>query len=197
MTDLAGVIRSLLFSRSMEPSPVASSVERLDDGTFHVDYHDPDHVYLVTVRQVPRIRIPLEQTVLVGEVAGVRAELVQVSLANHVEVVLDAEQGPSREAASDDFAAAYRRWEEQAEPGAPPPWPGEQFGNVALAVSDDIGTAYHLVSGQTGGMGTEWEVRWSFRPTPPATAGRLTLDFTPPAGESVRVELPLPPADQG
>lgn len=192
MTDLAGVIRSLLFRHSGEPEPVTRSVERLDDGTFHVDFDDPEHVYLVTVREVPRIRLPLEHPVLVGEVDGVRAELLRVSLANHVEVVLGAEQGPSREAASTDFAAAYRQWEEQVEPGAPPPWPGERLGTTALVVSDDVGTPYRLASGQTGGEGTEWEVRWGFRPTPPATARRLTLDFTPSAGESVRIELPLP-----
>ncbi|MBE1485355.1 hypothetical protein [Plantactinospora soyae] len=194
MTDLAGVIRSLLFRHPTESSPVPGSVELLDDGTFHVDYHDPEYVYLVTVRQVPRVRLPLDRSMPVGEVAGVPAELVQVSIANHVDVLLDAGPGPSRDAASNDFAAAYRQWERQAEPDTPPPWPGEQLGAIALAVSDDVGTSYRRVSGQTGGPGKEWQVRWSFRPTPPATAGRLTLDFTPPAGAAVRIDLPLPPA---
>ncbi|GAA2361464.1 hypothetical protein [Dactylosporangium salmoneum] len=195
MTALEDVIRALLFRRpGVEPEPRARSVERLDDGTFHVDYHDPDHVYLVTVRQIPRVRLPLERPAPVGQVGGVRAELVQVSLANHIEVVLDAEPGPPREAALDAYLTSYGQWAERAEPGSPPPpQPGEQFGRIALAVSDDSGTAYRLASGQLGGTGMEWTVRWLFRPTPPVTARRLTLDFTSPAGPPVSISLPLPP----
>lgn len=193
MTDREDVIRALLFRRPRaEPEPLAGSVERLDDGAFHVDYHDPDHVYLVTVRQVPRIRLPLERPVLVGEVAGVRAELVQVSLANHIEVTLDAEHAPPRETALSDYMALYRQWEERAERGSPPPpQPGEQFGRIAVTISDDLGTRYRRASGEFGGMGTEWVVRWLFRPTPPATARRLMLDFTSPDGTPVKVNLPL------
>ncbi|MFG2045237.1 hypothetical protein [Dactylosporangium sp. NPDC048998] len=197
MTDLEGVIRALLLRRPWaEPEPVSRSVERLDDGTFHVDYHDPDHVYLVTVRQIPRIRLPLERPLIVGEVDGVRAELLQVSLANHIEVTLDAEQGPPRGAALNDYATSFKRWAERAGHGSPPPpSPGEQFRRIALAISDDSGTPYRLASGQFGGTGTECLAWWGFRPTPPEIARRLTLDFTSPAGTSVRVNLPLPPFD--
>lgn len=192
MVDLEDVIRSL-FRQPTGPTHENRSVERLDNGAFHLDYYDPDHVYLVTVRQVPRIRLTLERPLLVGSVAGVRAELVQVSLANHIEVVLDAEQGPPREAASSSFMASYRQWEGQAERGSrPPPWPAEHFRRIALTVSDDIGTPYHLASGLIGGTRTEWEVRWLFRPTPPVTARRLTLEFTPPTGAPVKIDLSLP-----
>jgi hypothetical protein len=139
--------------------------------------------------------LPLERPVFVGEVAGVRAELVQVSLANHIEVTLDAEQGPARETALNGYLAAYRQWEERAERGSPPPqWPAERFGAIALALSDDRGTPYRLASGQLGGMGTEWTARWLFRPTPPVTAHRLTLDFTSPGETPVRISIALPPA---
>ncbi|MEV8518149.1 hypothetical protein [Dactylosporangium sp. NPDC051484] len=196
MTDLEGVIRALLFQRPRaESEPVSRSVERLDDGAFHVDYHDPDHVYLVTVRQIPRIRLPLECPLIVGEVDGVRAELVQVSLANHIEVTLDAEQGPSREAALNDYKTSFKRWAARAGRGSPPPSPGEQFGRITLAISDDSGTPYRLASGEFGGTETECSAWWGFRPTPPKIARHLTLDFTSPAGTSVRVNLPLPPFD--
>jgi hypothetical protein len=194
MTAVEDVIRSLLFRRPRtEPEHVARSVERLDDGAFHVDYHDPDHVYLVTVRQIPRIQLPLERPLIVGEVDGLRAELVQVSLANHIEVTLDAEQGPPRETALNDYMTSFSRWADRAERGSPPQSPGERFGRIALAVSDDSGTPYRLASGAFGGTGTECSAWWGFRPTPPETARRLTLDFTSPAGTPISVDLPLPP----
>jgi hypothetical protein len=195
MTDLEDVIRALLFRHpGAESAPPASrSVERLGDGAFHVDYHDPDHVYRVTVHQVPRIRLPFERPAFVGEAAGVRAELVQVSLANHIEVMLDAEQGSPREVALNHYMASYRQWEERAEHRSPPPeWPAELFRRVALAVTDDSGTPYRLASGQLGGTGTEWTVWWRFLPTPPVTARRLTLEFTSHAGMPVRINLALP-----
>ncbi|WBB68830.1 hypothetical protein [Micromonospora sp. WMMD812] len=194
MTDLEDVIESLLFRPGRpEPLSVARSVERLDDGTFHVDYDDADHVYLVTVRQVPRLQLPVERPLPVGEVAGVGAQLVRVAVANHVEVTLDAEPGAARAAATSDFTARHARWEAEAAPGtAPPPWPAEQFGRITITLSDDVGTRYRVASGQDGGPGTEWTVRRSFRPTPPVTARRLTLDFSSPTGPSVRVDLPLP-----
>ncbi|KAB1913466.1 hypothetical protein [Micromonospora sp. AMSO31t] len=196
MTDLEDVIRALFRPPGSESVPRAGSVDRLDNGTFHVDYHDSDHVYLVTVRQVPRIRLPLARPVLVGRVAGVRAELVQVSVANHIEVRLDAEPGPPRETALRHYLASYQQWEERAEHGAPPPpWPAEQFKRISLAVSDDVGTPYRLISGQLGGMGTEWALHWGFRPPPPATARRLTLDFTSPDGAPAKIDLPLPHAE--
>ncbi|WP_406038695.1 hypothetical protein OG799_26490 [Micromonospora sp. NBC_00898] len=194
MTDLEGVIRSLLFRHQPEPPP-ASSVERLGDGALHVDYHDPDHVYLVTVSQVPRIRLPLQRPLAVGEVGGVRAQLVQVALANHIEVTLDAEQGPSRQAGLSDFLDRYENWGQRADPESPPPqWPAEAFTRLIPGVSDDIDTPYRLASGQAGGSGTEWEVHWSFLPTPPVEARLLTLRFSPPSGTPVKIDLPLPPA---
>lgn len=63
------------------------------------------------------------------------------------------------------------QWGERAECGSPRPWPGEQFGSIAVSVSDGSGTAYRFASAQAGGMGTEWVMQWLFRPTPPVTAG--------------------------
>ncbi|MEV1328621.1 hypothetical protein AB0J20_03480 [Micromonospora costi] len=191
MTGIEDVIRSLLFRRPSEPPP-AGSVERLADGTFHLDHHDPDHVYLLTVREVPRVPLPVEGPTEVGEFDGVRAHLVRVALANHVEVTLDAEPGPARETASRDFAIRYEEWGRRADGDPPPPWPAERFRRLVPGLSDDTGTAYRLASGQAGGTGTEWEVRWSFLPTPPPAARRLTLRFSPGGGEALTIDVPLP-----
>jgi hypothetical protein len=189
--QLADVVGSLLFRRPEEPLP-ASTVERLGEGVFHLDYDDPDRVYLVTVRQVPRIRLPLERPVVVGEAAGVRAQLVGVALANHIEVALDAEEGPSRQAGLSDFMARYEEWGRQAGREPPPSWPAEEFARIALSASDDVGTVYRHASGESGGSGTEWVVRRALLPTPPAQARRLTLHFSAPTGPPVDIGFPLP-----
>ena len=177
----------------MDPRPTGRSVQRLSDEAFHVDYHDADHVYLVTVRQVPRVRLPLERPVRVGDSDGVGVELAEVTVANHVEIVLDGEQGPARDAAFEAFTARYKHWEAGAARGSPPPpWPEEQLTRIAIEVSDDIGTAYRKDCGQSGGMGTEWECRLAFLPTPPPTAHSLTVVATPPGGPRVTVQIPLP-----
>ncbi|MEU8333639.1 hypothetical protein AB0J14_37640 [Micromonospora arborensis] len=63
MTGIEDVINALLFRQPKWSPSAGSSVERLGNGEFHVDYHDPDHVYLVTVRHIPRVRLPLEHPV--------------------------------------------------------------------------------------------------------------------------------------
>ncbi|MGI5153038.1 hypothetical protein ACQEVC_42780 [Plantactinospora sp. CA-294935] len=193
MTDLDDVVRALFQPSDSEPAPRVRSVERISDGALHVDYHDPGHVYLVTVRRVPRIRLPLERPVPVGVVGGVQAELVQVSVANHIEVTLDAEPGPARETSLRDYLSSYGQWEERTAHATPPPqWPAEQFRRIAVEVSDDVDTPYRLVSGQLGGTGSESTVQWGFRPPPPAAARRLTLTFTSPDGPLAKIDLPLP-----
>ncbi len=163
---------------------------RLDQGVYHVDYReDPDHAYLVTIQRVPRIRLPLPAPILAGEVNGVRALLVQVSVANHVEVTLGAEDTPATRATTEAYLAAERAWADTPGPDVHPPTsPGaEAFPHLPIAVTDDRGTAYRISGGSGGGPETPWRMHWDFRPAPPPDARRLTIRF--PAGE---VELPLP-----
>lgn len=60
-----------------------------------------------------------------------------------------------------------------------------------LEISDDVGTVYRRHCGTAGGHGTEFEVRWSFVPVPPAQAAKLTLRFTPYADATVDIVVPL------
>jgi hypothetical protein len=60
MMDLDGVIESLLSPRRADPWP-SRHVQRLDDGSYHLDYGDPDRVFLMNVREIPRTRLPLPQ----------------------------------------------------------------------------------------------------------------------------------------
>ncbi|MFC3736731.1 hypothetical protein [Paractinoplanes deccanensis] len=164
----------------------------LDDGVVQVEYAGDDHVYLVTVRQIPRVALPLQGPVEAGEVSGVPVELVGVAVANHVEVTLDAARGAARDAALSAFRQLYRRWEHDKGRGEPPSWPAEEIGAIPMAISDDLGTVYRRHSGRAGGHGSEFEARWSYLPVPSAQASRLTLRFAPHGGDPVEVELPLP-----
>ncbi|WP_436533611.1 hypothetical protein [Actinoplanes sp. HUAS TT8] len=184
--DFEDAIHALLFRRPGEFRP-NSTTTRLEQGVYHADFHDdPDNVYLVTVRQVPRVTLPLDGPVVVGEAGGVRALLVKVALANHVEVTLDAEDSPAARATADERRAAWLAWAEQPG-GDPPSWPGEVFMHFPIAVTDDLGTVYRFTTGAGGGEDTPWRSHRNFLPVPPPQARRLTIGF--PAGE---IELALP-----
>lgn len=182
-----------LFGRHDRRRPLPNrSMHRLDQGVFHFDFRDddPDNVYLVTVERVPRVRLPLEPPVVVGEVDGVRALLVRVSVANHVEVTLDAEDSPRTRTLTEAYLAAEAVWVNASGPDQhPPESPGaERFLHLLISVTDDAGTEYHMSSGSGGGSDTPWRMHWDFLPVPPPQARRLTIHF--PAGE---VEFALPP----
>jgi hypothetical protein len=71
-----------------------------------------------------------------------------------------------------------------------PSWPAEAFMGIPVSISDDAGTEYRSATGQAGGDGAAWQVRWDFLPVPPPEARRLTLRF--PAGE-IGISLPARP----
>ncbi|MFD0523884.1 hypothetical protein [Paractinoplanes durhamensis] len=175
MTILDDFASTLLFRRSVTPPPTRD-IERLSDGVYHVDQHDEDHVYLLTVQCIPRVRLEFDRPFTVGEIAGVPADLVEVTVANHVEVTLDATPGA-------------QRFDEGAPSGSSP---AEELAQITVTVADDAGTSYQLTSGQAGGPGTEWQVRWNFQPAPPPTARHLTLHFTAPGTAPAEIRLPLP-----
>jgi len=193
VTTLIDVVNSLFSAPAAQLH--GRSMQALGDGAIHVEFPEDDYVYLVTVRQVPRIVLPLKHPVGLGDVAGVPVQLVRVAVANYVEVILDAASGLGREAALSVFEQLYRQWDQDGDRERhPPAWPAEQLGAIPLAISDDMGTTYRNHSGEAGGQGTEFRARWNFLPSPPAQATTLTLRFTPRDSAPVEVELPLPKA---
>ncbi|MCU7726298.1 hypothetical protein ODJ79_21425 [Actinoplanes sp. KI2] len=191
MTTLIEVVNSL-FGARVSGSP-GRSMSALGDGAIHLEFPEDDHVYLVTVRQIPRTVLPLDRPVALGELAGVPFQLVRVAVANHVEVTLDAAAGPARDAALGAYQQLFRQWEQDGDVDRhPPAWPAEQLRAVPSTVSDDVGTVYRFQSGEAGGPGTEFRARSNYLPTPPAGATALSLRFTPRDGAPVEVELPLP-----
>jgi hypothetical protein len=168
------------------------SAFRAAPGVLHLDYGEDEGVFLVTVQQVPRIRLPLGAPVHVATVDGVGIALVSVALANHVEVRLDALPGPRQAELTGAFEAEHGAWAAAAQPDAmPPPWPAESCTALGIAVADDVGTAYVRAFGQAGGDGTPCETRATFRPQPPDEATSLILTFTAPDAEPATVTLPL------
>jgi hypothetical protein len=180
------------------PPPCTRTMERLDrmdsrvaPAGLHLDYGDGDRVFLVTVREVPRVPLALDGAVGLGDIDGVEVALVSVAVANHVEVGLDALPGPVRNERTRLFEAARSVWETAASP-VPPPWPAEALGPPEIELSDDVGTDYRRVSGETGGEGSPWASLWRFLPRPPEAAGSLTLALTAPGHATVEVGLALP-----
>jgi hypothetical protein len=185
---------------AVPPSAGDPSIARLDlmdprvpRATLHLDYGDGDHVFLVTIREVPRVPLTLDQAVRVGDIDGVEVALASVAIANHVEIGLDALPGPIRNERTHLFQAARASWEAAAQPGSvPPPWPAESLRPLVIGLSDDVGTDYRHVSGESGGEDTPWAAIWRFLPRPPEAAGQLRLAFTAPGQATVDIELRLP-----
>jgi hypothetical protein len=198
-STLAGVTSLLEVVNSLFGPPGgprhARSMEVIGDGVIHVEYPEDDHVYLVTVRRIPRIVLPLQGPLRVGALAGVPVQLVRIAVANHVQVILDAAPGPERDAALADFEQRYRQWEQDSNRNRQPPaWPAEQLSAIPIAIFDDLGTVYRSHSAEAGGHGTEFRSRRNFLPAPPQQAKRLTVQVTPSEGTPVEVEIPLPRA---
>lgn len=110
-------------------------------------------------------------------------------------MVLDAEPGQTRDGALDGYRAGWRRWEERADWDVPPPpWPGGRLTSIAITVSDDVGTPYRRAWAEAGGMETEWRFMSTFLPGPPPDARSLSLNFSPPDGAPVTIDVALPSA---
>ncbi|MGZ4748336.1 MAG: hypothetical protein ACXVYY_14750 [Oryzihumus sp.] len=166
-----------------------------DEGVAYVDYDDPEALYEVRVRQVPK-RLLAVRPGVIGEVAGIGVLLAGVTLAHDVSVTVEAAPGAAREQALEEFHAAYRRWEHSvADQGAsedrpPPAWPGERlFGHIR--VSDDVDTEYRFNRGECGGHGTEWRCIHTFLPLPPPQATHLEVELTEHGDVVGRVTVPL------
>ncbi|MCO7220745.1 hypothetical protein [Klenkia sp. PcliD-1-E] len=160
--------------------------ELLDPGLVHADFSDPDHVFLVTVRQVPRQRLLDEPRDVLRTPGGLVIRLLQVEVANHVTVTVSA-AGPVADAAAAGYRAALDAWE-VAPGGEPPAFPAEGFSPSQVQLRDDVGTRYAWTSAETGHPEDPWRYVLRSRPTPPPDARRLTVRLVD--GETVHLDLP-------
>jgi hypothetical protein len=125
----------------------------LGDGLVHVDYSEPEQVFLVRVIRIPRVPL-LDTARSLGDLGdGIEVWLAGVSVDNYVTVTLEG-RGTGAEAALQTYRDQYARWEamEQAHPGAPSlEWPGERLLGVIPTLSDDVDTEYHMDAGENRG----------------------------------------------
>jgi hypothetical protein len=165
MVDLRTATQAIMFGGTdKRRTPTSGGKLLLADGVVHVDFGDPDQVFLVSVVQVPRVRLPVGQVAL-GEVDGVTVHLVEASTANRLELVIE---GRGQEGID------------------VPGWPAERLMAVPTAVTDDVGTTYRFTSAEAGGEDRPWRAIELFRPVPPPDAAMLTIDY---GGQ--RTEIPL------
>jgi hypothetical protein len=155
--------------------PGETHKQLLGDGLVHVDYNEPEQVFLVRVIRVPRVPL-LDTARSLGDLGdGIEVWLAGVSVDNYVTVTLEG-RGVGAAAALETYRDQFARWEatEQTHPGAPSPeWPAERLMRVIPTLSDDVDTEYHIDAGEN--RGPEWLHVWQYRPTPPAEATTLHL----------------------
>ncbi len=160
--------------------------ELLGPGLVHADFSDPDHVFLVTVHQVPRQRLLAGPRDVLRTPGGLVVQLLGVEVANHVTVTLSA-AGPVADAAAAGYRVALDAW--AADPGGdPPPFPAQGFTPSQLQLHDDVGTRYAWTSADMGHVDDPWRYVLRSRPTPPPDARRLTVRVVD--GETVDLDLP-------
>lgn len=178
MVDLRTAIQMLIRREDdvSEGGP-PTHLEVLADDTVQADFEDPDHVYLVTVTQVPRVHLQVPDVVL-ADIDGALVHLAGIQLAHYLTVVLEG-RGPEAERQLRDHREQYRQWSEHARgrnAGPAPDWPAEQLSRQ-LRVSDDLGTEYHVLSGSSGGEGKEWLAVHNVLPRPPSGATVIHLHY--------------------
>lgn len=61
--------------------------------------------------------------------------------------------------------------------GPPPAEPADLFANLAMGVSDDLGSPYRFRSSSLGGTGTERQLRWRFEPTASTVGSSLSVSI--------------------
>lgn len=163
----------------------------LGDGLVHVDFGEPDQVYLVQVTPVPRVVVTDNATQLGVLEDGLEVWLAAVTLDNFVTVKLEG-RGPVADSGTVQYRNDWASWE--ASGGHlhdPPAWPAERLGTIEVTAADDLGTDYQLHNGKSGGDGSEWLVVRRYMPTAPP--GASTLRICVHLGAQVEtVELPLP-----
>jgi hypothetical protein len=77
--------------------------------------------------------------------------------------------------ADEAFHSALEAWARRGATNAPPAQPASEVFDIALEVSDDLGTRYTLITGSSGGSGSMFRADWFFEPGVPVEATRLTV----------------------
>jgi hypothetical protein len=181
MVDLETATQLLAFGeRESSRPPRGAWISLLDEGVVHADFGDDDHVFLVTVTQVPRLRLDVGRPV-VASVDGTDVVLSGVEVANHVTVRLEL-AGPGAEQLHREYERLLLAWGNGG--GPPPDHPAERLMAIDVRVSDDEGTRYRW----TGGDAHTITATLHFRPAPPpTTATTLTVQV----GDT-RIDVPSP-----
>jgi len=147
-------------------------MERLAQGLVHVDYNDPDHVFLVRVEQVKRRRlaVPDDPVAHVGDAVVL---LIEATIANHLELMLEVRG----EEVDEELRRRPERTQKWIAAGGPergdsPPtgWASDVMQSLQVVVRDDLRTAYRFAS--SGGWDSEHAngTRSRLLPTPPVEA---------------------------
>lgn len=193
MVDLNEVSKELL-ARSEEGRSLAPrrSATRLQPGLWHLDYRDDEHVYLLSVQQVPRRRLGPEQPLPLGSIDGVEIALTGVVTDNYVHVQIAGLPGQRRDELARQHEQAFNDWalrRSTGQDGEPPAQPGERLMRVRVSLTDELGTAYAWAGGKAGGSGTEWLSSQALLPVPPPAAHQLHIVLQVPEHPDVRLDL--------
>ncbi len=169
--------------------------QRVDSGSYQLDYGDDEHVFLLTVQQVPRRTLRPPQPVRVGQIEGLVVNLTGVVIDNLVHVHLDVPSSPRSTRLVRDHDADFEKWvaDLPRRPGVHPPHqPAAQvLLPVAISLRDDVATTYTRAAKTAGGTGTEWHAEHMFLPAPPATARRLSIRLQVPDHDAVSADFTL------
>lgn len=118
-----------------------------------------------------------------GQAHGLPVALLSVELwTNEVCLNLAVVQGPDTRALDNAYATEMEALSVAACAGEtslrPPQQPSEAMLDLALGLSDDVGTSYRPTARSAGGSGTEWRSQWHFSPSVPTAARRLEIRLT-------------------
>lgn len=177
---MAKTVTDVVHALRVEPGDETERhADLLEDGRgLHVDFGEDDQVFLVSVRRILRRWLTLPSTSSVGRIDGTVITVQSASIANHLEVTLDAVEPPE--------------WEIPAPGATATPWPGDRvMHEIEVAVSDGPSTAYRLVSAEAGGEEHPWRARLRFLPLPPTNATVIDLDVSVRQGPQLHMVLRL------
>src|SRR4051794_41866095 len=85
-------------------------VSRLPSGSFRLDYDDEDHVFVLTLQQVPRRRLGPDTPVRVGRIDDLEVDLNAVIVDTGIHVDLSIRDSPRRDALLLEFQADFDSW---------------------------------------------------------------------------------------
>jgi hypothetical protein len=188
MVDVRQATQILVMAGGRHPLRTSEmSKELIADGAVHVDFGEPEQVFLLTVTAVPRRQL-LHAPQVVAEMGDVEAWLVGLEIANHVTLRLEG-RGPGADQALQTYREAHETW--LANPQTEPPdWPATHLPEILQTVTDDVGTHYTLASAAGGGERHPWRYVSNYLPVPPGQASSLRLSFEA-HGQTSDVEVPL------